>query len=276
MRAQTEFPVESVFEAPSTDGRVGCSTFIIAGPTVADAAVDSEGARERDILARFAAEGRLTRNDVGVGEKGGGTLKIAWTSLVKRKRIVKTGHKRGRSDLWRLADEPDAAGPELFSEPGHDEPGHEPGQPRGQAHPESAQTPVAQGIEPGRRTWPLVGQDGPHDRPDDREAPAAPRAGAPASHHDETNLANLANPYRGGQVRGQVRKGDDVVTPSGPSESVPERDGVLVGAPSPTGSERKACGFPVGAPGARFCRRCGFRTDAHSFPANRSEGAKNV
>lgn len=113
VRAGVEFPVDAIFEPPS-DGSPGRSTFAIGTVRVGDAALTTETAAMRDMLARFVVEPLLTRNDVGAGNNGTGSGKRAWADLVKRGRIVLSGQKKGRSELWKRSDAAD----ELFSQRG--------------------------------------------------------------------------------------------------------------------------------------------------------------
>jgi hypothetical protein len=212
VRAGTEFPVQSIYE-PASDGGFGRSTFIIAGPTVADNAVESGSAHERDMFARFDHEPLMTRTDLGAGKYGSGTQKRAWDALAKRGRIVNSGQKRGPSELWKGADARD----ELF--PPADVVGQEVGQLPGPPRRKARKRPSHKGL---RWASAVGGPPAPRDRPDDRVAPAAPKAGAPVSHRakkqggpggpNPIGVAHLSGPPREGVPRGSRSGGFSTVT----------------------------------------------------------------
>lgn len=117
VRAGVEFPVEAIFDPPAATGECGQSTFVVGAPGLADSMLTSESALQRDLLARLDAEGPLTRNQLGAGDRGSGNMKRAFNELVKRGRIIKTGRKSARSDLWTIAGSNDDSEPRDDFEP---------------------------------------------------------------------------------------------------------------------------------------------------------------
>jgi KaiC/GvpD/RAD55 family RecA-like ATPase len=192
-RAGVRCQVEATFEPPSdVTGQPGRSSFVVGGPDEDEPDLETETAAQRDIIARLTSEGPLTRNQIGAGENASGNMRRAFKELDKRRRIVKTGQRAGRSELWSV--KPTAT---LFNEPGPDDEAR-----LGPPGVDDAQRAVNTDFEPGPFDKARLGPEDSARQTERRFGDPALRRGPVPESTGSTNRASGPNPIRGPRSKG--------------------------------------------------------------------------